>query len=383
MLICLVLAVISASDVKRAGNNSVLLRTEGFWMASDVKEMQKVEKEQKSPHSFAIWGEKEKVTVHNENLGRSTEVSVMEVCGDVDLVVGGAGQLGEDDINGCLVDENTAFMLFGDKVIEGKEIYCQNRKLIVRGVRKDLKDTIIIRPDGESKEILNTITLQKSNDSGVMNREQDFKNRHSIDGVNLKTGYIDGLAQFISLLLPYCMVAEIVFTYGKFLYFKRDRPMILIAGILVICIFIKLFLHMFSLSFQFPKDILPTKWSDFSFWQTLAETKQEEIQLLLSSKKGTSVMQKITSLLATMKYSGLALFLYFAFFRTVKPTSEKQVAVGAIVSWVVVFGMIVIMKQDGGALLSSKGVWFLVPYYMAAVYIRNLCLTYLGVKGTL
>lgn len=89
------------------------------------------------------------------------------------------------------------------------------------------------------------------------------------------------------------------------------------------------------------------------------DKKAEEIGLLFKSGKGTPVMPMIYSLLDTAKYSGFALVLYYVGFRKVASIlNEKNIVVVTLLSWAVVFGMILIGREDGGILLGGKGMLF-------------------------
>ena len=81
-----------------------------------------------------IWGEKKQAVLENKNLSRKTEADVILFCGDIELLFEGCRVPATDDIRGCLVDEQTAWELFGDSQVTGMEVTCEGIPYMIRKV---------------------------------------------------------------------------------------------------------------------------------------------------------------------------------------------------------------------------------------------------------
>ena len=75
----------------------------------------------------------------------------------------------EDDKEGCLIDKDTAYKLFGDTNIIGKKIKYKDRELIVRGIHKGTSSTILMQTLDNYEGNINGITLYKGKDTNIKN----------------------------------------------------------------------------------------------------------------------------------------------------------------------------------------------------------------------
>ena len=164
MIICWVLSIGYTNRLASVKNTFNIYFDEEEYLPADIYKMQKEEKDKGSSLAFTGWYEKEKQSVLNSNFNRRVESNIIFICGQSSLVSEGP-ILFEDDINGCLIDEETAYKLFGSNDIIGNTIVYDNKEFIIRGIHKAMKSTIIIQAESDSKDKITDmyITMNKNN----------------------------------------------------------------------------------------------------------------------------------------------------------------------------------------------------------------------------
>jgi hypothetical protein len=97
------------------------------------------------------WAEEALQSANNPDLGKTaSDLDVLIVKGSSNLLVKGSN-LFTDDLEGCLIDSDTSYKLFGSSNCVGREIVYNDRTLIVRGILKGCKANIMIQAsEGET-----------------------------------------------------------------------------------------------------------------------------------------------------------------------------------------------------------------------------------------
>lgn len=95
---------------------------------------------------FAGWVENGMQTITNPDLNRNVEnLKILFIKGRSSLLIN-SSMLFEDDMEGCLIDEDTAYKLFGSIHEVGKNIEYKGRNIVVRGIHKETKANVVIIP---------------------------------------------------------------------------------------------------------------------------------------------------------------------------------------------------------------------------------------------
>lgn len=282
---------------------------------------------------FCIWGQKEQVVLRNENLSRSTQADVILFCGSLELLYEDCRRPAWEDEQGCLLDEEAAWALFGSTSVEGKEITFEEERYTVRRVISG-KDGIAVVPVGRSKaqnvapengvkaeredteQILNRVTIKRIESQLVSEQQAAWTNQFGLSVDLLDLEFLRGISGFCVLLVPAVFCGVFLYKLWK-LYQKMDlwrwKGMLLV----VILLSVVLFLLQFQKWVLIPDDYIPARWSDFAFWSQLGKQKRESIKMLLQIHKSVIDDEWMIPFLSGVLYSflsqGFAIFSTVAF----------------------------------------------------------------------
>lgn len=263
-------------------NTAVILLDDSTMTRKEALAVAEAEKEQENPYTFTAWTQEEEVTVQNRELNRSCVADAVEICGRSDILMQGSTWLDEEDTEGCLIDEKTAAELFGSTAVEGMKITIKEKERTIRGILYGVSDVIVF----EAEELTPFTALQVVTDSGIRYEEikQEFMMRNSLTGRFLKTDLLYQAGSVLALLIPLCAGGSILWQTGKKAWIYRDQKDGIICGAVTV-LGIAVLLWFVIQNLEIPRDMIPTKWSDFDFWKTWWESMRESVQLLFSMPK--------------------------------------------------------------------------------------------------
>lgn len=255
---------------------------------------------------FCIWGQKDKVEITNANLYRSAQADAVLMCGNPELLFEDCRLPGRKDTQGCLLDEKTAWELFGSSEVIGKEISYEGTPYIIRQVLSS-KERIfafqVSSPKGHgdlegsqpgnetiggeqngTDNVLNRITMQKPEQKSLQDLQSLWGNKYGISATILDLQLLQGIGGFFVLLIP--LTSCVYFLWYLFCLYRQQSQLVwkaavaALALVLAVCFFILL-----KVQINIPDDYIPTRWSQFSFWQYLWLQKQEAVELLIKIPK--------------------------------------------------------------------------------------------------
>ena len=183
MIICWVLSIGYTNRLTSVKNTFNIYFDKEEYLPADIYKMQQEEKDKDNPLAFTGWYEKEKQSILNNNFNRTIESNIIFICGNSYLVAEGP-VLFEDDIKGCLIDEETAYKLFGSNDVIGNTIIYDNREFIIRGIHRAMEDTIIMQAESDSKDKIQGLLIDISNDG--IEKEIITKNNIPFYGISVR-----------------------------------------------------------------------------------------------------------------------------------------------------------------------------------------------------
>lgn len=275
-----------------------------------------------------IWGEKKQAVLENKNLSRKTEADVILFCGDIELLIEGCRVPATDDIRGCLVDEQTAWELFGDSQVTGMEVTCEGIPYMIRKVIPGEKK-IAVFPAGsmegrtsgiqdglnlgegagegnqENHSCLSRITVLKPAAVSMNDLKSSLYSRYGVAATLLDLQLLRGISGFFVLLVP---VMVCVFVLRNFYqsYQKQQEwiwKAVMAAAALVLLILALLFIRQWV---QIPYDYIPEKWSDFTFWTELWKEKADSMEYLMKIQKSILDLEWMNSFFMSIIWGVLA-----------------------------------------------------------------------------
>lgn len=161
----------------------------------------------------------------------------------------------EDDIKGCLIDEETAYKLFGSNDVIGNTIIYDNREFIIRGIHRAMEDTIIMQAESDSKDKIQGLLIDISND-GIENIKL-ISERYGVKEYGVNSTVYYNLGKMCTSLLPLIILLIIVCSALKKAIEIKDRPILFILSIMMIILWIAIFFSITRYKISIPIDILP------------------------------------------------------------------------------------------------------------------------------
>ncbi len=201
-----------------------------------------IKQEENNIDTFTGWTEKKNQIVTDDINNRNITTTVILLCGQSKLVLPWGKNLPAEDMDGCIIGEKLALMLFGGSDVEGQEVSYGNRLFTVRGV---------------VKEPGNILIGQLNTDSVSENETQSENGIQS--GVNQTT---ENACERINLLYT-DKTKTSTRTASDFLNKNGINGQVLHYE------------HRKNLNYLV--ELIPGKWSDFSDWkQNIKELRQQE-----------------------------------------------------------------------------------------------------------
>lgn len=245
---------------------------------------------------FCFWGERENQWVSCKETGGIAEVTAVMVSGNPGLLDAEALTWRE----GCFLDEATAQALFGTTDCSRQTVWYQDRAYRVLDTVSSPKPTILAMAKEAEGLILNRCVLHTTVETGKQMAQQ-FLLRWGLAGDTIDYHPLWVAAYDFLLIFPGILVAEIYF-YGRKRAQSKGKKVILL--LIVLCL-----LSLLGSRFQFLPDMVPSRWSDFSFWGRWWEDQRGNFQRIQRIPMGERPLQILRNLVKSILSSTAAILL--------------------------------------------------------------------------
>lgn len=268
--------------------------------AEDGQRIRDAEGEEEAPVGFCFWGETGEQMVSCRETGGSARVNRIVLSGNPELL--GAGSLAWRD--GCLVDTASAQALFGTDRCENQNLIAGEQVLTVVGIRDDARPAMVSRAEG-TQEVLNRCVLAVPYSQGRVLGEQ-FLMRWGLEGTVLDFSPFRALCRNLLLLFPGVLLGSLGLSLEKerknlTLEGIRSRKQLPLLGKSLLGIVILLgSLWLLGRQVTIPRDMIPSRWSDFSFWSQWWESQRENFQRILTTSLGSQWLQMQADMVKSM-----------------------------------------------------------------------------------
>ena len=365
MIICWLLSIGYTNRLASVKNTFNIYFDEEEYVPADIYKMQQEEKDKDNSLAFTGWYEKEKQSVLNNNLNRTIESNIMFICGNSYLIAEGP-ILFEDDIKGCLIDEETAYKLFGSYDVIGNTIIYDNREFIIRGIHRTMEDTIIMQAEIDSKDKIQGLLIDISNDG--IEKVKHISERYGIKEYGVNSAVYYNLGKMCTSLLPLIILLIIICSALKKGIEIKDRPVLFIFSIIMIVVWITIFFSITKYKISIPVDILPSKWSDFDYWKKFFQECMDKIKYVIYMKKYMIDIYVISYLSKIALCTIITITLFFVNKRNIKIDSMKELFIAILALFIITFMAICILKESIFINNSSAVIWLICPYYLLYRY---------------
>lgn len=266
------------------------------------------EEERDIPTDFAMWREEGDTLVQAVNSGRTARIAAIKIHGKMWVLLGGFSSLEDEDREGCFLDQKAATELFGTADALGNQLSCGNKTYTVRGILEDAGGLVAMRPSAD--EITDTITIKTAEDTSAAVQSREFAARHGLTGAILNHIMLKETGQIFPLLLPLAVGIRMLLELRKTI--KRGR---LGPGWKCVC-YGMMTLALLAMGatlvkfLEIPKDMIPTRWSDFRFWSDWLDNLKEQIVIYLRYPKGKPEIKSLWLFIRCAALGGMSLFFW-------------------------------------------------------------------------
>ena len=326
--------------------------------------------EDKESISVVGWNEKSLQTATNPDLNRNvSDLKVLAIKGNSSLLFDGA-LLFQDDKEGCLIDTETSYKLFGSTHSIGKEITYGERKLVVRGIHNSTKSNIIVQLLEDDNEALDGLTIDGSN--MTLNKIEEFKTKFGIKEIAVSGGIYHSFTKVFSMVLPIIALVLILIKVITYFFKAKRKPILKVIYISMAITIVFIFFKITKLNISIPLDMIPNKWSDFDFWSKMWKENIEKLQYVLYMKKYGIDIYNIENLIMSAFYSILTVILFVINLKVNKVKDIKELIYMVSVSIVCTFISILTIWAKFKFDVNITMLWVLYPLYICGNYFMDI-----------
>lgn len=263
-------SLLFAHTAEQKGNGIYLLLDRGVTTA-EAKEISRREQETEEPLGFCFYAVSEDATLRCPDTGRTAQATAVPLYGNGGLL--GAEALSWQE--GCLLDEQTAQTLFGTDYLGAQEVSLEGKTRAALGTIPLQTPTALVS-SGEDFG-LDRCILAGWDENGAQTAEQ-FLLRHSLTGKILNFYPLLVFTKNLTLLPLWALLALACRRIGD----KRKRlaQLAALAGAVLL-----------GSGVIVPKDIIPSMWSDFSFWGSWFQSQRKNLTAILMASPGEWALQ--------------------------------------------------------------------------------------------
>ena len=277
-------------------------------------------KKDEDSYSFVPWRQADNKQIFNEDLNRSLEANIFQLYGDSSFLLDG-NILFRDDINGCLIDEDTAYGLFGSIDVKGRSILVDNREVEVRGVNNKYENTIFIQGISNSKEQVEGISLWIPSKGDVFNSKDfvtTFIMKYDLNNCTVDSNIYNTIASVFMMILFILIVISMIN------YIIKYKPIMALSYMVVGLILTLITKLILKIRFIIPINSIPSNWSDYKQFREVYISAVENFKYFLYVKKYSIDIDRLNSTINVSMYIILTIILFFIVTKRLRKVSRKE-----------------------------------------------------------
>ena len=354
------------NNIEKENNTINFYFENGNIRADTIKNIE----ENKSDISVVGWTEKSLQSAINVDLNRNAnDLKVLAINGNSSLLFDGS-LLFQDDKEGCLIDTETSYKLFGSTHSIGKEIIYGERKLIVRGINNGTKSNIIVQLLEDDNDVLDGLTIDGTD--MTLNKIEEFKTQFGIQEIAVNGGIYHNFAKVFSMVLPIIALVLILIKIITYFFKAKRKPILKIIYISMAIITVVIFFKVTKLNLSIPLDMIPNKWSDFDFWSKMWKENIDKLQYVLYMKKYGIDIYNIENMIMSGLYSILTVILFVINLKVNKVKDIKELIYIVGVSVLCTFIAVLTIWSKFSFDVNITMLWVLYPLYLCGNYFMDV-----------
>lgn len=371
ILICLGTSILYSQQGNTYENVQMLYQGSNAISGSEAIDMEKTESKEDVQVNYTLWGEIKGQSVAYPELYRTAKVTAMVISGESRLILDSSWNLTANDKTGCLIDETTAYALFGDTDVVGQVIKFDNKEYTIRGLVKKAEKVIVVQSTSATKAVMNYIAVEILMGESASDIAENFASRHGVSSESLDYNMYSSWSAIIVMILPLLLSVSVIYVLIKTVFNAKETPVkcAVYAGITLIYIVIAFWVIKSNLSY--PETMIPSRWSDFSFWSNLYSEQVEKVITLLRTEKSLPELKLISPFVETAKYSVLGIILYIIMRKRVMVDKTEELVLYLVAAFIGAFVSVYLCGQDGNLIANNRIIWYLVPVYLCGRYLSG------------
>lgn len=259
----------------RAGYAAAFLNDRAV-TAKEAEQICEAEAEQEYPAAICFFKEQPDTSLFCRETGEASVVNQIRIIGNAELLMYGSNALSFRK-NGCYLDTATARVLFGTDKVAGQTVRSGDQSWQVLGVFGSLQKEMLCV--AEEKMLLDRILLLSSDYGRGRDELEQLLLRNGLGGDVVDFTVVTALVQDLLLIVPLLLLARA----AKWLIKDLPGTGLRLAATVV---FGLAGLWYLTGNLHIPPDLIPTRWSDFSFWSTTWMQQRQNFLLILKSAAG-------------------------------------------------------------------------------------------------
>lgn len=294
------------NSAKEAATRTYLLLEEPI-DAVQAEEIFAQESALAEPMGFCFWGEGDTAYLSCNATGGVAEAKQFLISGNPELL--GAGVLAWQE--GCFLDQKTAQSLFGTDDCHAQVVLIGESQYPVLGTLPMAQPTVLRIPEPEDRGVLNRCVLAAPAEDGKGAASQ-FLIRWGLQGSTIDF-YALWAVTFHLLLIPPAFLLLRFAAYG----IRKVRNSVFpdrIKYLLLLAVLIGMLFFLWKQIIILP-DMIPVRWSDFSFWGRWWDGQWKNLQTVLRTPMSEAHLQMMLDMVKSIGFSTAALLLFLWTFR--------------------------------------------------------------------
>lgn len=266
----------------RAGYAAAFLNDRAV-TAKEAEQICEAEAEQEYPAAICFFKEQPDTSLFCRETGEASVVNQIRITGNAELLMYGSNALSFRK-NGCYLDTATVRVLFGTDKVAGQTVRSGDQSWQVLGVFDSLQKEMLCV--AEEKTILDRILLLSSDYGRGRDELEQLLLRNGLGGDVVDFTVVTALVQDLLLIVPLLLLARA----AKWLIKDLPGTGLRLAATVV---FGLAGLWYLTGNLHIPPDLIPTRWSDFSFWSTTWMQQRQNFLLILKSAAGEASLDML------------------------------------------------------------------------------------------
>lgn len=185
--------------------------------------------------------------------------------------------------------------LFGTQSVGGQILWCDGQSYPVLGTFESAKRAIARLADGGDGPILNCAVLETAQSGSPGTEGEQFLLRHGLSGEVMDFTLLCAVVEDLLLLLPIVLTV----TLGAWLLTGWGEKRTLFSRLLGFVgtgTAFALLLWLLKNRLRIPADMIPSRWSDFSFWPEWWQGQKQNLLRIFATPLGASQLTMVWNL---------------------------------------------------------------------------------------